>query len=163
MNFPFEDVLVSLVDEFLEPFGCTAEFSNDFSYCPEDNEITFTILYSERADRLFREYIKSHFSFEVPNLFMMSLLHEVGHAMTLFTFSKTEMENAHHAKELIENDLKEEDTDETFSKYFDLDIEKVATEWAVNYYRSNSEKIEDFYLKFEKTLHQAFTELELTE
>ena len=94
---------------------------------------------------------------------MMSLLHEVGHAMTLFTFSETEMENAHQAKELIKIDLEEEDTDETFSKYFDLDIEKVATEWAVNYYKSNRKKIEDFYLKFEKTLHQAFTELELTE
>ena len=53
-----EDLLVSLVDEFLEPLGCDSDFSSDFSYDPEDDTIYFSIAITERADRLFKSYIK---------------------------------------------------------------------------------------------------------
>jgi hypothetical protein len=158
-----EDLLVSLVDEFLEPLGCGADFSSDFGYDPEDDTIYFSIAISERADRLFKSYIEKTFHFNVPHIFMISLLHEVGHFYTLHTFSKMRIEAAHSAKDLIEEALKMDNDDEIYSLYFDLSIEKVATAWAVDYYRKNMKRCEDFYSKFEKTLKAEYERIGLTE
>ena len=158
-----EDMLVEMVDEFLSPFGCDSDFSSDFSYDPEDDRVYFSIIVSERADRLFKEYVSTHFQFETPSIFMLSLLHEVGHAYTLGTFSEMEMENAHDAKKLIETALEMSNSDEIYSLYFDLKIEKVATAWAVNYYRNNRKRCDDFYSKFVSALHAEYKRIGLTE
>ena len=158
-----EDLLVSLVDEFLKPFGCDSDFSSDFSYDPEDERVYFSIAVTERADRLFKSYVKKTFHFDIPHIFMISLLHEVGHFYTLHTFSKMRLEAAHSAKDLIEEALKMDDDDEIYSLYFDLSIEKVATAWAVDYYRKNMKRCEDFYSKFEKTLKAEYERIGLTE
>ena len=52
------DVLVETVDEFLEPFGCDSDYDNDFFYDKSENTVYFSIIVSERADRLFKEYVK---------------------------------------------------------------------------------------------------------
>ena len=163
MSFLDEDLLVSLVDEFLKPFGCDSDFSSDFSYDPEDERVYFSIAVTERADRLFKSYVKKTFHFNIPHIFMISLLHEVGHFYTLHTFSKMRLEAAHSAKDLIEEALKMDDDDEIYSLYFDLSIEKVATAWAVDYYRKNMKRCEDFYSKFEKTLKAEYERIGWTE
>lgn len=163
MDFLNEDLLVSLVDDFLKPFGCDSDFSGDFSYDPEDERVYFSIAVSERADRLFKEYVKKTFHFEIPNIFMLSLLHEVGHFFTFHTFSKMRLETAHEAKKLIEEALEIDNCDEIYSLYFDLSIEKVATAWAVDYYKNNRKRCEDFYSNFVKTLNAEYERIGLTE
>ena len=163
MSFLNEDLLVSLVDEFLEPFGCDSHFSSDFSYDPEDDTIYFSILVSERGDRLFKSYVEKTFHFNVPHIFVISLLHEVGHFYTLHTFSKMRLEAAHSAKNLIEEALEMDDDDEIYSLYFDLSIEKVATAWAVDYYKKNMKRCEDFYSKFVETLKAEYKRIGVTE
>ena len=163
MSFLDEDLLVSLVDEFLKPFGCDSDFSSDFSYDPEDERVYFSIAFSERSDRLFREYVEKTFHFNIPHIFMISLLHEVGHFYTLHTFSKMRLETAHEAKKLIEEALEMDDCDEIYSLYFDLSIEKVATAWAVDYYKKNMKRCEDFYSKFVETLKAEYERIGVTE
>lgn len=158
-----EDLLVSLVDEFLEPFGVDSDFSSDFSYDPEDERVYFSIMVSERADRLFKQYVLSHFHFEISNIFMISLLHEVGHAFTLNSFSKMEIKNDHLAKETIEEMLHADDSDDIYSLYFDLKIERVATAWAIDYYKANKKRCDDFYSKFVSALKKEYARLGLTE
>lgn len=163
MSILNEDLLVEMVDEFLEPFGCDSDFDADFSYDPEDETVYFSIIVSERSDRLFKEYIAKHFHFNPPSIFMMSLLHEVGHYFTYHSFSQMRLEAAHSAKNLIEEALKMDDDDEIYSLYFDLSIEKVATAWAVDYYKKNMKRCEDFYSKFEETLKAEYERIGLTE
>ena len=158
-----EDLLVEMVDDFLSPFGCDSDFSSDFSYDPEDDRVYFSIIVAERSDRLFKQYVSTHFQFETPSIFMLSLLHEVGHAYTLHTFSKTKMKIAHEAKKAIEKALENDNSDETYSLYFDLEIEKVATAWAVDYYRTNRKRCDDFYSKFLQTLKAEYERLGVTE
>lgn len=157
------DLLISLVDEFLEPFGVDSDFSSDFSYDPEDERVYFSIMVSERADRLFKQYVLSHFHFEISNIFIISLLHEVGHAFTLDSFSKMEIKNDHFAKETIEEMLNADNSDDIYSLYFDLKIEKVATAWAIDYYKANKKRCDDFYLKFVSALKKEYARLGLTE
>lgn len=163
MKFLNEDLLVSLVDDFLEPFGLDSDFDSDFSYDPDDERVYFSIAVSERADRLFKQYVLSHFHFKISNIFMISLLHEVGHAFTLGNFSKMEIKTDHFEKETIEEMLDADDSDDIYSLYFDLKIEKVATEWAVNYYKENTKRCEDFYSKFVNALRAEYKRLGVTE
>ena len=158
-----EDLLVEMVDEFLEPFGVDSDFSSDFSYDPDDDRVYFSIIVAERSDRLFKQYVSTHFHFETPSIFMLSLLHEVGHAYTLHTFSKLRLETAHEAKEIIEEALEIDNSDEIYSLYFDLSIEKVATAWAVDYYKANRKRCDDFYSRFLQTLKAEYERIGLTE
>lgn len=158
-----EDLLVEMVDEFLEPFGVDSDFSSDFSYDPEDDRVYFSIIVAERSDRLFKQYVSTHFHFETPSIFMLSLLHEVGHAYTLHTFSKMRLETAHEAKKIIEEVLEMDDSDEIYSLYFDLSIEKVATAWAVDYYKTNRKRCDNFYSRFLQTLKAEYERIGLTE
>lgn len=155
------DILVEIVDEFLAPLDCDSDFDADFYYDEEENTVYFSVLVAERAERLFKQYVKTTFNFETPNIFVLSLLHEVGHAQTLGNFSKKEKRNAHKQKEIIEKELKINDNDEVYSRYFDINIEKVATAWAVKYYQENVARCEKFYNIFEKELHKQFIELGL--
>lgn len=157
-----EDLLVEMVDDFLEPFGCDSDFDSDFSYDPEDNRVYFSIIVAERSDRLFKQYVSTYFNFEAPSIFMLSLLHEVGHAYTLHTFSKLRLETAHEAKKIIEEALEMDDCDEIYSLYFDLSIEKVATAWAVDYYKANRKRCDDFYKAFLTTLQEEYKRLGVT-
>ena len=158
-----EDLLVEMIDEFLKPFGVDSDFSSDFSYDPDDDRVYFSIIVAERSDRLFKQYVSTHFHFETPSIFMLSLLHEVGHAYTLHTFSKMRLKAAHEAKKLIEETLKTDNSDEIYSLYFDLSIEKVATAWAVDYYRTNRKRCDDFYSRFLQTLKAEYERIGLTE
>lgn len=163
MSILNEDLLVSLVDEFLKPFGIDSDFSSDFSYDPEDERVYFSIMVSERADRLFKQYVSSHFHFETPSIFMLSLLHEVGHAYTMPTLSKLRIDADHQAKEIIEEALSIDDDDEIYSLYFDLGIERVATAWAVDYYKAHKERCDNFYSKFLNALKSEYERMGLTE
>ena len=157
------DTLVSMVDTFLEPFGLDSDFDTDFFYDPEDETVFFSLIISERADRLFRKYVHDTFSFNIPNIFMFSLLHEVGHSQTLWTFPKKILRDTEEQKRKISKALEKTNSDEFFLKYFDLEVERLATEWAVNYYKTNTKQCEDFYSIFSKELHRQYAEIGLTE
>lgn len=159
-----QDKLIALVDDFLQPFGCSSDFDSDFSYDPESEIVYFSILVTARSDRLFKKYILDHFNFQVPNIFTISLLHEVGHYFTLSNFSEMELETAHLAKKTIQEMLKmDSSNDEIYTLYFDLNIEKIATAWAIDYYKNHTKRCERFYSKFLKELQDQYEKLNLTE
>lgn len=157
-----EDLLVEMVDSFLEPFGCDSDFDSDFFFDPEEDRVYFSIVLAERADRLYKQYIKQTFHIDINNIFMISLLHEVGHFYTLFTFSDDRIKADHAMKNLIEEALSMDDSDETYSLYFNLPIEKAATEWAVKYYTANQKRCDDFYKAFLITLQEEYRRLGVT-
>ena len=157
-----EDLIIEMVDDFLKPFGCDSDLDSDFFYSTEEERVYFSILSSERSDRLFKEYILSHFNYKVSNIFIISLLHEVGHHFTYSFFTRAEKRKAQMEKYRISAELAKNDTDEVYSSYFDISIEKVATEWAINYYKENKKRCDDFYFQFQKTLFEEYLKAGLT-
>lgn len=158
-----EDLLVEMVDDFLSPFGCDSDFDSDFFYDSEEQRVYFSIIVSERSDRLFKEYIEKEFHFNVTNIFMISLLHEVGHFFTLKNFSKKKIRAAHEEKDIIAEALEMDNSnDEIYSLYFNLDIEKAATAWAVKYYKEHTKRCEDFYKSFIEVLQAEYKRLGVT-
>ena len=77
-------------------------------------------------------------------------------------FSKKQRNLENKKVEKIEEKLSDTDSQiverNLNMEYFDLPMEKVATRWAVNYYKKNRKSIEKFYKKFEKEI-QKFYEL----
>ena len=161
-----EKILISLVNDFLRPFRIKSDFDSDFFYDPDEEKIYFSIIYSERSDELFKKYVEKKFDFKIPSLFMISLLHEVGHFYTLNTFSKMEIVKDHLAKNIIEKKLKRinpntEKYNKIYSKYFDLKTERVATAWAVWYYKNNKTRCDNFYSVFSNALSKQYSKLGL--
>lgn len=160
------DKLVNMVDDFLAPFGLDSDYDTDFSYDIEEERVYFSILVAERSDRLFKEYIKKTFNFDVPSIFMISLLHEVGHAETIKDITFKQFKKDRRAKNVLIERLEAVSKDDPaydviFSEYFDLGVEKVATQWAINYYKTNKRRCDDFYFAFEDALREEYKRINL--
>lgn len=145
-----------LINGFVEKFGCTASLGEEFCYWHDDETIDYSLVISVPSDEAWKEYVKEKFNFCITNIFMFSLLHEVGHHFTMDNFSKLQQNKEQVAVAKIESDLKDSDSEELdkemYIKYFDLPMEKSATKWAVKYYRTHRQAINRFYRKLNKEL-----------
>lgn len=143
--------LESKVNKFLAPFGLKSVFGLDFAYLTENEVVQFPVFMTERVDNIFAEWLKDTFNFDVPNMFIFSLLHEVGHHYTIDDFDDKDFEKDEKRKAKISENL-EKDYKKYSRKYFALPIEYSANEWAVNYFIENEAEV----LKKGKELQKAF-------
>ena len=153
--------LCKAVSAQLKPFGISkAVLSTEYSYVFADGSVTFKITEGSIEDEWFNEFIEERFGYHVENTFIISLLHEIGHHFTMGKFNKFQQSKERVAIAKIEHNLSEsndEDFDkEMYKKYFDLPMEKSATKWAVNYYRTHRQAINRFYKKLEKELQKFY-------
>lgn len=86
------------------------------------------------AYRLMTDY---GFKLTNENIFIMSILHEIGHAITVGNFTTEEWNIEYALKEKIGEDMTEENWFEMNQKYFLMPTEKAATDWAIETYRTN--------------------------
>jgi len=139
-----------IVCKFLfEEFGLKGVKGEEFEYSPISNTVFFA--YEALEDGAL--YFMSHFQSVAPDIqcdyFLASLLHEVGHHFTLDNFSYEEMSDYYDETDTIRAYLREGGDKETANyAYFDLPVERAATQWAIDYIRNNVEKIADFWSKF---------------
>lgn len=91
------------------------------------------------GDKEYLDFIKKEYNFH-PNNFIISLLHEIGHLET-----ETEKLSNNRAIEYATLEYAFENNiitkEELFNKYFKIEAEILATNWAVEYYKQNQEKI----------------------
>ena len=155
-----------LVNGFCEKFGCTAEIGAEFCYYHSDETVNYSLIVVDESDKAWKEYVKKKFNFRITNIFMFSLLHEIGHHFTMDKFSPLYQRKENAVVGKIERDLAKSNDEildkELRLKYFDLPMEKSATKWAVKYYRTHRQAINSFYRKLEKEIHK-FYELNAVE
>ena len=77
------EIIDDIINNFTEThFGVCASMDTDFFYDPEEDDITYAFVVSEINDKMFMDCVHSI----EPNLncdiFLLSLLHEVGHHFT---------------------------------------------------------------------------------
>ena len=129
--------LTAQMDSFLRPFGVKSLLGKDFAYYPVTEQVQFTIVMEERADRVFAQFIAETFQYKVKDMFLFSLLHEVGHHLTLEDFEDDEIEKEWKHKSKIEWEIDDTNYDEKLMEYFNLPSEYAATAWAVSYMRDH--------------------------
>lgn len=133
----------------------------DFYYHTEKEKVFFSLLVSERSDRCFKTFINRNYQFEVSSdieLFVISVLHEIGHHKTIFKMPDYVYNFSEDEENRIHAELKKNDTDEIYSRYFYLPAEIIATDWAMKWVKKHPKKfkalaeevqslLNDFYAK----------------
>lgn len=151
-----------VVNGFTEKFGLRAELGEDFAYYPESEVVTYSLLINERADRTFSTFLRKNFPDIEADLFLWSLLHEVGHHMTIDQWEENEQDEFDERKDRLsllyreEVDGSEEEIDNLFYDYYKTPDEFEATSWAADYMRENPEEVEKFNCEMKDMLMHFF-------
>lgn len=137
------------ISNFVKKFGIARVNYGERFYYKTNGEIQYTA-YRAKGDDDLIEWIYDNYGITIePYLFMFSLLHEVGHHMTVGNFSEEDLATEMVLREHFIPNLKNPN-----DLYFELPTEKAATMWALNYLNENFDECWDFQAKiFEKMKH----------
>jgi hypothetical protein len=151
------------VTAYLKPLGIAkAKLKDEYSYYYDKDMVTFKIDKADEeyyADIWFRDFLADRFSFKIdtPILdFIMSLLHECGHAIAneeiegaIYEFCQNEkLRISVETMVAIEADNLELGKQLEY-QYFNLPDEIMATQWAVWYAENHTGQIEKMKKDFE--------------
>lgn len=142
--------LVAQMDKFLRPFGVKSCLGVDFCYYYAEELVQFTVVMTEHADHVFYKFISEEFNYYPFDMFLFSLLHEIGHHNTLDYFDAEEITQSDAVKRDIEATINDDNFDEKCMEYFYCPIEYIATEWAVNYMRRHEKELRKEWKKMLK-------------
>jgi len=136
-----------IVNEFLDQFGLTAKLESEFTYWQDDFHIGYALVVVDAADKYFLPFCEHIDNRVKADAFLISLMHEVAHHFTQFNFSDDEWERTDEIKEHISIQLTKNPNKAAKwnNIYFNLSVEKAATEWALNYMVVHSDEIAAFW------------------
>lgn len=131
-----------VVDKFVSKWDCSARVGTEFAYFYLTNEISWSLLVTEDADKYFQSFLNENFPDITADTFIWSLLHEVGHHETIDDWTPEEQKEFDAKKDFIEELYKAKQDKKISYLYFNLPDEYAATCWAAEYIRENPEEIE---------------------
>ena len=146
----------------LEPFGIQKAFcGTEYSFSWINESISFKITEGTVEDVWFLEFIKNRFGIE-PQSFIISILHEVGHYKAndeiegaIFDFCLAE-KNRISAEMQTADEIRSKELE---FEYFNLPDEIMATQWAVNYIKNNTERIKIMWHNIQKALKKFYKKI----
>lgn len=138
------DKVNALIKDFLAPYAdVNIVCSSDFYYDDESNEIGWSFLSNERQDRTFCDFFENTLHCPICNTFIYSIFHEFGHKMTYNSFSGVDW--MVYRLQVDDIECISEDKEEREYIYYNLPIERAASEWAVNFITEHLEEIKDWF------------------
>lgn len=153
--------LTKTVDRFVSRFGCTAEPGLEFLYY-DDNTIQYSILITDEFNESFKEFADSLGFPKDIEIFVLSILHELGHSQTIDFVPKYIRITDHIIKKIYSLLIKihYKWIDKLAYKYYNLYVERIATEWAVEYARKHRRSLLEFQKETAKQLNTIYESLE---
>jgi S-adenosylmethionine/arginine decarboxylase-like enzyme len=133
------DRLTAILNEYCKKFDLEVLEDTDFAFY-RDGVITYTVVVTERFDRMFLNYCETNFPLIHAPIFLWSLFHEIGHAMTDDEIDDDVYEFCVNTK-LGLNGENDEDT----MTYFDLPDERAATEWGYYYMLNHEQEVTELW------------------
>ena len=124
------------IEKYIKKWHLKARLSTDFCYFPSKRVVCWTLLVSEKNDKDFSNFFESLGCKVKADIFIYSLLHEIGHSQTLFLLSDEEYNYSHD---------RADDKTITNEEYFNLPNEIIATKWAVEYLNDHAEEVNNFW------------------
>lgn len=127
------------VDELLEVFNTwldangfatRVDIDEDFGYFTKTDEIVISFVNVAEADAAWRHWTDSLGFPPELDVFWTSFLHELGHAETTYLFNRADWELYRNSIGLV-----------TIQEYFELPIERAATEWALRFVQERTEDV----------------------
>lgn len=156
------------ITELVKPFGISkAKLGTEFAYYFNDEHIEFQMTCDDWTDKVFDEFLLEYFGFVNPYPFVISILHEIGHHVTLEDLTENEIYLSDWVKERIPERLQKakdiDDKKQIEFEYFTLPDEIAATTWAIDYFRQNREECDKMYKKACKALCKFYKKNGVTE
>lgn len=141
-----------------------AEFDEEFNYNYTTNRVGYTLLTGGYSDIWFKEFVEERFNFKVTeeNEFIISILHEVGHAKNNEEICDNILDFCEKEKFRINILInKAEDLEEARKlefQYFNLPDEIMATAWAVSYMREHPRIVKRMSAEMMKAIFNFYAE-----
>lgn len=129
-------VLENKIAKILKNFGIKKVYMSDGFYYADDF-VYFTPFETAELATLHRNWIKKHFNVSISEdmYFLFSLLHEVGHHLTIDFLTDEELKEEMFFRKMLT--LCDEPIQTLNEAYFNLSAELYATEWALWYIENN--------------------------
>lgn len=148
--------LENIINKFLAPFELTSCLSSDFSYEFANNRVNFSLVVTDNASTYFQDFIHSMWEEVTIDTFLISLLHEIGHAETWDDLEEDDIAYSDDMKDFIQKELaagvSEARRRELYFEYFNLPDEIAATTWAIEYIHNNSKEIATLWEKVQAAI-----------
>lgn len=111
-------------------FDIETELATDFAYCDSEEKIYMGLFIVDGVEGVWKKQLEKWGCKNYYGVFTTCFLHELGHYHTLYYFNNTEMFFDKFLKRLL-NLI----PNLSFRNYlyFNLPVEKVATQWAIDY------------------------------
>ena len=149
------DELLEVFNSWLEDNGFSTrvgDIEEDFGYYSGIDEIAITFVNAVEADAAWRIWTQSLGFPPELDVFWTSFLHELGHAETIWMFGKADWEK--YARDIVYASHEE---------YFNLPIERTATEWALNFVQEKTEAVVELIAAARPAIIKFFELNEITE
>ena len=142
----------NILNGFLEPFECTARLSTDFAYFNAENLITYSVAVASRCEDSFMTFVKDLFPEIDADIFLWSILHELGHHETEDDFDEDEWEDYMIKSTTVKTDM----------EYYNLPIERAATEWAGEFMLEHTDEITALWKELQAAIVEIYIELKIS-
>lgn len=128
----YSSVLDKKINNYCKKFGIDKVFCDkEFSYYPETDRISYTII-QYTTDELVTQLINEKYNVDIePFYFIFSLLHEIGHHMTIDELTDEDLQDDLMCRQMIIPYI--EDEIRQGRAYINLIAEDYATRWAIDY------------------------------
>lgn len=117
----------------------TVAGSDEWYYDHAKTEIGYTIGCDTVVEEIFKEYCRRNGLIDDIDPFILSFFHELGHYETFDILMDEEYENDYFCKVAL--NMKEERTQEDYFAYYDLEMEWMATAWAIKYIQLHMDEV----------------------
>ena len=84
--------ITNILNDFLEPFDCTAKVDTDFAYYVKTNTSGYALIVASKHEKTFMHFAETLFPEIKADPFLWSILHELGHHETEDDFEDEEYE-----------------------------------------------------------------------
>lgn len=142
--------ITNIINDFLAPFDCTAEPGTDFAYYNRKNKITFALTVVDTFSDSFVKFAESLYPIHA-DIFLWSLLHELGHHETEDDFEDEDEDYYYAALKTIKTD----------EEYYNLPQEYAATAWAGEYMETHEVEVARLWNKLAPAIKNFYKKMEL--
>ena len=155
LNFNELDLLNKKLEEFFSKYDIELTFrvGEEFAYFYEKDVVNYSLTTLGKQDVYFKKFFhKLDNRIKDIDIFMLSLLHEVGHFCTLEDIIDDDLyEQEQRVKETLDGSKK---TDNYI--YFSLPSEMAATLWAIDFIIENSEELSVLWTELQNHIMQFY-------
>ena len=147
--------ITNILDNWLKEngFDLTTRFEQDFGYYHNSNVIAFGLLRTEMNEECFANFVDDLGGYGCDEFgFINSFFHELGHHETYDTISDRDYEYGQMVKAYLA-DKEELDRYDLYT-YFNLPIERAATEWAVIYINDHTPEVMELGRKIRNIINE---------